>query len=144
MASAGLRRAGTLQNQGRTHGHQAQTPSPTGADEEFAEGSTGHEDESYFDRQVLNQGQQHPTSPISRSPWSTPSNEWRSGGNANLIGSNNGSSWIDDVQRALSSMDMNSQYSAATFSGAQSNPPTPTLQSESAAAVHGIAKHSPK
>src|SRR6267154_5402042 len=52
MASAGLRRAGTLQNQGRTHGHQPQTPSPTGADEEFAEGSTGHDDESYFDRQV--------------------------------------------------------------------------------------------
>lgn len=127
-ASAGLRRAGTLQGQGRTPGHQAQTPSPTGADEEFAEGSTGHEDESYFDRQVLNQGQQHPTSPISRSPWSTPSNEWRSGGNANLIGSNNGSPGIDDVQRALSSMDMNSQaqgYSAAAFSGAQFTHPPP-------------------
>jgi YTH domain-containing family protein len=124
MASAGLRRAGTLQNQGRTHGHQPQTPSPTGADEEFTEGSAGHEDESYFEPQVSNQGQQHPTSPINRSPWSTPSNEWRSsGGNANLVGSNNGSSAIEDLQRGLSSMDINSQYSAATFSGAQSNHP---------------------
>jgi len=124
MASAGLRRAGTLQNQGRTHGHQPQTPSPTGADEEFAEGSTGHDDESYFDRQVSNQGQQYPTSPINRSPWSTPSNEWRSsGGNVNLVASNNGSSAIEDLQRGLSSMDINSQYSAAAFAGAQSNHP---------------------
>jgi YTH domain-containing family protein len=124
MASAGLRRAGTLQNQGRTHGHQPQTPSPTGADEEFTEGSAGCEDESYFDPQLSNQGQQHPTSPINRSPWSTPSNEWRSsGGNANPVGSNNGSSAIEDLQRGLSSMDINSQYSAATFAGAQSNHP---------------------
>jgi hypothetical protein len=124
MASAGLRRAGTLQNQGRTHGHQPQTPSPTGADEEFTEGSAGREDEPYFDPQVSNQGQQHPSSPINRSPWSTPSNEWRSsGGNANLVGSNNGSSAIEDLQRGLSSIDINSQYSAATFSGAQSNHP---------------------
>ena len=124
MASAGLRRAGTLQNQGRPHGHQPQTPSPTGADEEFTEGSAGHEDESYFDTQVSNQGQQHPTSPINRSPWSTPSNEWRStGGNANLVGSNNGSSAIEDLQRGLTSMDINSQYPTAAFSGVQSNHP---------------------
>ncbi|KAH9966818.1 YT521-B-like domain-containing protein [Russula dissimulans] len=122
--SAGLRRAGTLQNQGRTHGHHPQTPSPTGADEEFAEGSTGHESESYFDRQVSNQSQQYPTSPISRSPWSTPSNEWRpSGANANLVGSNNGNTAIDELQRGLSSVDINSQYSATTFSGAQSGHP---------------------
>lgn len=123
MGSAGLRRAGTLQNQGRTHGHQP-PPSPTGADEEYTESSAGCEDEPYFDPQVSNQGQQHPTSPINRSPWSTPSNEWRpSGGNANLAGSNNGSSAIEDLQRGLSSMDINSQYSTATFSGAQSNHP---------------------
>lgn len=127
MASAGLRRAGTLQNQGRTYTHQTQTPSPTGGDEDFAGSSNSHDDDSYFDRQASNQGQQYPTSPISRSPWSTPSNEWRpSGGNANPVGSNNGGAGIDDVQRAMSSMDLNSQaqgYSAAAFSGAQSNHP---------------------
>jgi len=128
MASVGLRRAGTLQNQGRSHGHQPQPPSPTGGEEDFAGSSHSHEDESYFDLQASNQGQQYPpTSPINRSPWSTPSNEWRpSGGNANLVGSNSGSSAIDDVQRALSAMDINSQgqgYSAAAFSGAQSNHP---------------------
>ena len=116
MASAGLRRAGTLQNQNRTHGHQPQTPSPTGAEEEITEGSAGLEDESYFAHQVSNQG--GPTSPINRSPWSTPSNEWRSGGGANLVGSNNGSSAIDEIQRGLNSMDINSQYSAL-----QSNAP---------------------
>lgn len=125
MASAGLRRAGTLQNQGR---HQRGTPSPTGGEEDFAGSSHSHEDESYFDLQASNQAQQYPpTSPINRSPWSTPSNEWRpSGGNANLVGSNSGSSAMDDVQRALSSMDINSQgqgYSAAAFSGAQANHP---------------------
>lgn len=120
MASAGLRRAGTLQNQGRTHGHQPEPPSPTGAEEEITEGPASREDESYFARQ----GQQHPTSPINRSPWSTPSNEWRSsGGNGNLVGTNNGSTTIEDVQRGLSSMDINSQYSAAAFPGAQATPP---------------------
>jgi YTH domain-containing family protein len=127
MASAGLRRAGTLQNQGRTHGHHPQTPSPTAGEEDFGGSSNGHEDESYFDQQVSNQGPPYPTSPISRSPWSTPSSEWRSsGGNANPVGSNNGSSAIDDVQRAISSMDINSHaqgYSAATFPGAQPTHP---------------------
>ncbi|KAI0306427.1 YT521-B-like domain-containing protein [Multifurca ochricompacta] len=127
MASAGLRRAGTLQTQVRPSGHHPQTPSPTGADEEFAEGSTGHEDESYFTRQTSAPNQQYPTSPINRSPWSTPSNEWRtSGGNASLVGTNNGSSAIDDVQRALSALDINNQaqgYSSVAFSGAQSNHP---------------------
>ena len=60
MAPAGLRRAGTLQTQVRSSGHHPQTPSPTGADEEFAEGPepTGHEDE-YFARQPSVQGQQY-------------------------------------------------------------------------------------
>ncbi|KAI0273443.1 YT521-B-like domain-containing protein [Gloeopeniophorella convolvens] len=128
-ATAGLRRAGTLQTQVRTPGHHAQTPSPTGADEEYADDSTGgHEDESYFTRQTS--GQQYPpTSPIGRSsPWNTPgNNEWRpQGGNANLTGTGSGGSSIDDVQRALSSMDINDQargYPAGAFPGAQSNHP---------------------
>ncbi|KAF8274874.1 YT521-B-like domain-containing protein [Lactarius quietus] len=99
MAPVGLRRAGTLQTQGR---HHPQTPSPTGADEEFADGSTGHDDESYFAAHQAPgpvQGQ-YPTSPINRSPWSTPSNEWRSsGGTSGLVAPNNGSS-IDDSQHS--------------------------------------------
>ncbi|KAH9079567.1 YTH-domain-containing protein [Lactarius deliciosus] len=96
-AATGLRRAGTLQTQART---------PT-------EGSTGHDDESYFTQhhtQASVQGQ-YPTSPINRSPWSTPSNEWRSSGG--LVTPNNGSSAIDDAQN----------YSAVTLSGSQSNNP---------------------
>jgi YTH domain-containing family protein len=116
IAPVGLRRAGT---QVRPSGHHAKTPSPSAADEEFAESSTGHEDESYFTRQA--------SSPVNRSPWSTPSNEWRSSGsNAALVGSNNGTSAIDDAQRSLASLDINSQaqsYPAVTLSGAQSTHP---------------------
>ena len=60
MTSAGLRHAGTLKNQGRTHSAsiEAQTSSPTGADEEFTGGFAGREeDETYFGLHVLNQGQ---------------------------------------------------------------------------------------
>jgi hypothetical protein len=145
MAPAGLRRAGTLQTQVRPSGHHPQTPSPTGADEEFAEGPepAGHEDE-YFVRQPSVQGQQYPTSPISRSPWSTPSNEWRSSGG--LVAPNNGSS-IDDVQRALSSLDINNQaqgYSAVALSGSQSNHPprfnpNQSQQSQQLATLRGAA-----
>lgn len=143
MAPASLRRAGTLQTQVRQSGHHPQTPSPTGADEEFAEGSTGHEDESYFTRQAPAQGQQYPTSPINRSPWSTPNNEWRpSGGTSGLVAPNNGSS-IDDVQRALSSLDINNQasYSTVALSGSQSSHPprfNPN-QSQQLAALRGAA-----
>ena len=143
MAPAGLRRAGTLQTQGRPSGHHPQTPSPTGADEEFADGSTGHDDESYFPRQASVQGQ-YPTSPINRSPWSTPSNEWRSsGGTSGLVAPNNGSS-IDDVQRALASLDINNQAQSYALSGSQSNHPprfnpSQSQQSQQLAALRGAA-----
>ena len=117
MASSGLKRAGTLQAQIRAPGQPPQSPSPTNAEEEYEydEGSNGHEDEAYFSRQPSAQAQQaqsqYPTSPIGRSPWSTPSNEWRTpAGSSNLVGNNSSSNIaIDDVQRALSSLDINHQ-----------------------------------
>ncbi|KAI0053885.1 YTH-domain-containing protein [Auriscalpium vulgare] len=122
MASAGLKRAGTLQTSIRPPGHHPQTPSPTGADEEYTEGSQGHEDDSYFARQASS-GQQYPTSPIGRSPWSTPSNDWRPPGAG---ASNINNAGIDDVQRALSSLDIGSQaqaYPPANFPGGQAGQP---------------------
>ncbi|KAI0317578.1 YT521-B-like domain-containing protein [Amylostereum chailletii] len=120
--TGGLRRAGTLQSSVRQPGHP-QTPSPTNADEEYAdynEGSTGHEDESYFARQPG----QYPTSPIGRSPWGTPGNggEWRTPGG----GTATNAASFDEVQRALSSLDINGQgqsYPANAYPGGQSTHP---------------------
>ena len=152
MASSGLKRAGTLQAQIRAPGQPPQSPSPTNAEEEYEydEGSNGHEDEAYFSRQPSAQAQQaqsqYPTSPIGRSPWSTPSNEWRTpAGSSNLVGNNSSSNVaIDDVQRALSSLDINHQqqqqqqqnqgYPQPGYPGGQSahpprfNPPHPPPQ----------------
>ncbi|KAF7799560.1 hypothetical protein EIP86_010797 [Pleurotus ostreatoroseus] len=107
-----LKRAGTLQaaplkghpQQGLYSG--AQSPSPTNAEEEY-EAEGGHPDDGYFV-----QGQYPPTSPIGRSsPWGTPGNDWKAqfGANAN---SNMGSG-VDDVSRALSTLEINQQYGGA-------------------------------
>ncbi|TFY53006.1 hypothetical protein EVG20_g10308, partial [Dentipellis fragilis] len=128
MAPSGLKRAGTLQTQIRAPGQAPQTPSPTNADEEFVgESTTGHEDESYFNsRQGSGQQGQYPTSPIGRSPWSTPSNEWRTPGGSHVGSNNNSNVAIDDVQRALSSLDINNQQNPAyqgNYPGGQSAHP---------------------
>ena len=122
MNNSGLKRAGTLQAP-PLKGHQgaysgAQSPSPTGADEEYDEYDNdsvrADEDGGYF-RMPTQQGQgQYPTSPIGRSsPWSTPGagNDWRIGGNGTAgIGSAAGG--VDDVTRALNSIEISQQYGA--------------------------------
>ncbi|VDB82679.1 unnamed protein product [Peniophora sp. CBMAI 1063] len=103
MAQSGLRRAGTLQTSIRPPGHP-QTPSPPEHEEyDVSEGSLGHEDDEYFNRQPAQY--QNPTSPIGgRSPWGTPGGtDWRATGQAGAI---------DDVQRALSQLDMSGQGQA--------------------------------
>jgi YTH domain-containing family protein len=121
---SGLRRAGTLQAPPlKGHSQQpysdARSPSPTGADEEYDydNDSVRAEEDGYF-RGPSQQGSQgqYPTSPIGRSsPWSTPgaSNDWRTQLQGNInpnIGS--GPSGIDDVSRALSTLEINQQYAA--------------------------------
>lgn len=125
MATSGLRRAGTLQTSIRAPGEHPQSPSPTNAEEEvYVEGSV--EDEpSYF---AANTQGQYATSPIGgRSPWSTPGTEWRAPGTSSLANSTNSNAAIDDVQRALSSLDINNQnqqaYPSNAFPGGQSTHP---------------------
>ncbi|KAK7467518.1 hypothetical protein VKT23_004572 [Stygiomarasmius scandens] len=97
--AAGLKRSGTLQAQ--MPGQSTMTPSDTAAP------NTGNEEEydnSYMDDpgSYDSYEQYGPTSPLGRSsPWG--SNDWRPGFPGN--GGNAGSA-IDDVQRALSSMDL--------------------------------------
>ena len=123
LNNTGLKRAGTLQapplkghpQQGLYSG--AQSPSPTGAEEEYEydNDSVRAEEEGGYFRMSSQQGQsQYPTSPIGRSSaWSTPGagNDWRTqlGGNGNTtIGA--GAGGIDDVTRALNTLEINQQY----------------------------------
>lgn len=108
MATSGLRRAGTLQTSIRAPGEHPQSPSPTNAEEEaYVEGSV--EDEpSYFAA-------------------NTQGTEWRAPGTSSLANSTNSNPAIDDVQRALSSLDINNQnqqaYPSNAFPGGQSTHP---------------------
>ncbi|KII89081.1 hypothetical protein PLICRDRAFT_175316 [Plicaturopsis crispa FD-325 SS-3] len=107
MPPSGLKRAGTLQapNKYSDIAKGQEPPSPTDADEEHGdESADGYEDESYFPRSPP--PAQYPTSPVGRgSPWSTPG-EWRTPGGSIAGGNNNAA--IDDVQRALSQLEINS------------------------------------
>lgn len=104
--SSTLKRSGTLQAQVR-HPAVAEgqhSPSPP-ADEEYIDESQNqpYEDDSYFARSPPPQQQYQPTSPIGRqSPWNTPGSEWRTTGGSQ--GNNNAA--IDDVQRALASIEI--------------------------------------
>ncbi|KAI0345266.1 YTH-domain-containing protein [Trametopsis cervina] len=114
---SGLRRAGTLQAppikgsapQGIYSG--AQSPSPTLADEEFADDSA-RGDGGYFGAPPSQSGQQ-PTSPIGRSsPWSTPGsqNDWMTQLGGNVPSNIGPGAGLDDVSLALSALEINQQY----------------------------------
>ncbi|KAF8517600.1 YTH-domain-containing protein [Hysterangium stoloniferum] len=122
---AGLKRSGTLAGPkprrnntiglGDTVAGLAgpESPNPPDVEENFVE--EGYEDEEYFDQQPAatqqSQGQSFPGS-----PWNPPTNEWRA---PNVIGSPNAgygnhmqsNSGIDDVQRALSALELSSSGS---------------------------------
>ncbi|EJD02228.1 YTH-domain-containing protein [Fomitiporia mediterranea MF3/22] len=119
-----LRRSGTLQaTMERSHAASSQSPpSPVDNEEDFQEEERHNDDDYHYallQQQVQQQQQQQqnqnqnvygqssgnytPTSSVGRnSPWSVNNNanEWKYGNN------NNGSSAIDDVQRALSALEI--------------------------------------
>ena len=110
--ASGLKRAGTLQAGGKpVQGvpySGPQSPSPTNAEEDDDESVRADED-SYYS------GGQYPGSPIGRSsPWGPPGvggGEWRAPGSGNGAAYNTaGSTAIDDVTRAISSMEIGQQY----------------------------------
>jgi YTH domain-containing family protein len=103
ISSSALRRSGTLQAQNRhptvTEDHHS--PSPPEVEEEYYDDNQAYDEESYFSPPATQQ-QFQATSPKGRqSPWNAPG-EWRT------PGSNSGSSnvAIDDVQRALSALEI--------------------------------------
>ena len=121
-----LKRSGTLQAPPHSQNATPPEPAESAQEEEYTyanEDAATYDgfDDEYFTRQ------QYPASPpVGRaSPW-TPSNEWRSSGYPNA-----GTS-IDDVQRALSSLELsNNQTMGSYHPGGQSvhpprfNPPYP-------------------
>lgn len=123
---SGLKRAGTLQAGARQPTAVGQSAAPTPAEEDYKEEAelvNPYEEESYFSpkspppnqQQYGTQGQaQYPTSPMGRSsPW---------GASFSAVGTGN----IDDVTRALSTMELhnNSQmYNNMTMQNSQSAQP---------------------
>ncbi|KAF8163514.1 YT521-B-like domain-containing protein [Crassisporium funariophilum] len=102
--SAGLKRSGTLQGSAPNHSQNSSPPDTSEHPEEeeyvYEAEDTAVNDEEYYLRQ---QQQQYANSPIGRSsPWSS-GNEWRPGFSG---GGPNGNFAIDDVQRALSAIDI--------------------------------------
>jgi hypothetical protein len=125
---SGLKRSGTLQAHVK-HSHD-HTPSPPNADEEYV-GEDGsqpyYEDDPYTglssapQQQQQSQGQ-YPASPIGRqSPWNNQGNEWRNAGGSGFSTGGGSGSAIDDVQRALSALEIasntNQMYQTNTNSG---------------------------
>ncbi|KAG6376292.1 YTH-domain-containing protein [Boletus reticuloceps] len=138
MPTSGLKRAGTLQQTGSRHtATVGQTPSSPDPEEEEYSGemelANPYDDESYFtprspppnQQQYANQGTaQYPTSPVGRaSPWGTPGGaDWRA------MFSGQAATSVDDVARALSTMELNNanqlySNSAAFQPGGSIQPP---------------------
>lgn len=129
---ASLKRSGTLQAHMPANTQSSATPpeqAEHNQEEEsnYAEDPGTHDsyDDDYFTRQHMSNP--FPTSPpLSRStPW-TPNNEWRSSGYSNTGGAS-----IDDVQRALSVLELSNNQTINYYPGGQSvhpprfNPPYP-------------------
>ncbi|KAF9564358.1 YTH-domain-containing protein [Agrocybe pediades] len=119
--STGLKRSGTLQATLPAHSHNTTPPETTeqAEEEEYAYEAedTSTYDEEYYAKQQ--QYQQYSNSPVGRtSPWSS-GNEWRQGGYTG-----NGNAAIDDVQRALSTLELASNQNAVpagAYGGYQQN-----------------------
>ncbi|KAF9032144.1 YTH-domain-containing protein [Hymenopellis radicata] len=100
MASSGLKRSGTLQTPMPVHPPPSQEAIAAAEEEEYTYDDPANYEEEYYGKQYGG-----PTSPVGRSsPWGTNngSNDWR-----NQAASNNGNAAIDDVQRALSALELN-------------------------------------
>ena len=120
--SAGLKRSGTLQANAT---HAQQTPPPPETAEQL-ESEIDPEDPSFYQEEYLRQQQQQysNTNPNISSPWPS-NNDWRSGYGGN------GNAAIDDVQRALSALEIASNQNTLVASQntyAQYQPSQGTVQ----------------
>ncbi|KAG6335029.1 hypothetical protein ID866_4055 [Astraeus odoratus] len=133
--AGGLKRAGTLQANNRHPSGVGQTSTPAPEEEckEEVELVNPYEDESYFlprspppaqqPHGASGQGQ-YPTTPMGRSsPWNSQgTGDWRTPG---ALFSSMSSTNIDDVTRALSTMELNSNqtYSSVPYQSSPSSQP---------------------
>ncbi|KAG6844139.1 hypothetical protein H0H87_009526 [Tephrocybe sp. NHM501043] len=132
---SGLKRSGTLQAPMPPPSNPQNTTPPDTSESVEEDEYTYEDDPNAYDdayggvQQVSNQGY----SPIGRqSPWA-PQNEWRSAGGSGYVGGNGGNqnTSIDDVQRALSALEIASsqggqyqpQQSTGSYQGGQSAHP---------------------
>ena len=86
-----------------------ETPSPPEVEENFEEDL---EEEEYYQQPMSGtqqlQASGYTGSPIGKSPWNTPGREWRGANNQAFGGMNGVPSTMDDVQRALSALELSS------------------------------------
>lgn len=95
MASSGLKRSGTLQTPMPVHPPPSQEAIAAAEEEEYTYDDPANYEEEYYGKQYGG-----PTSPVGRSsPWNNGNNDWRNQASGNAA--------IDDVQRALSALELN-------------------------------------
>ncbi|TDL24957.1 YTH-domain-containing protein [Rickenella mellea] len=117
--ATGLKRSGTLQAQIERPGAD-HSPSPPSNEEDLVEEQPPTEEDYYIHEQQAQLQNQYNASAVGRSsPWRSQTNDWRGnlGNNAGMQGGN-GSSAIDDVQRALSALDVSGNNQSHLMQGA--------------------------
>ena len=136
MASAGLKRSGTVQAQAPTNSQTSTPPGASPGPEEHGENVYDSEDPVLYDEEYpghlynnISQGQPPVPSSIGRqSPWAA--NDWRATGASGFSTGNGTSSNLvmDDVQRALSTLELASNAQGALNPIYSPNPITPNYQ----------------
>lgn len=117
--SSGLKRAGTLQaTLPGSHAHYQSNSPPEQADDNDSVGATEGQYEEY-----LNQTPNYSTSPIGRqSPWTPGSNggqnaDWRTTSGFASLPNQSSNAALDDVQRALSALEIASNNNGQYYTG---------------------------
>jgi len=136
MASAGLKRSGTVQAQAPTNSQDSTPPGASPGPEEHDENVYDTEDPALYDEEYpghlyhnMNQGQPPVPNSIGRqSPWAA--NDWRTTGASGFSTGNGTSSNLvmDDIQRALSTLELASNAQGALNQIYSPNPTTPNYQ----------------
>ena len=128
--ATGLKRAGTVQGAGPTpaYSQNSSPPDSAGHAEEDEDYSYEQEDPSVYEDDYYFRQQQFTNTSIGRSsPWSS-NNEWRSSGSTGP-GNGNGNIAVDDVQRALSALELASNPQTVPQGVPYGNYQQPTNQS---------------
>ncbi|KIK08160.1 hypothetical protein K443DRAFT_672643 [Laccaria amethystina LaAM-08-1] len=112
IGQSGLKRSGTLQATGPAPSQTSSPPDPTEHAEEDEYAYDAEDLNAYGEEYYLRQQNEYGNSPIGRSPPWAQGNDWRTSGSSNFqsnqAGNDNGA--IDDVQRALSALELASNH----------------------------------